>query len=149
MKRAKNRGIGDILSTLTVAVLFAVILLLVVFSAASYQRATASQSANDNSRAVLSYITTAVKGNGKGGVRPADFDGAPGLIIADGDTGYGQRIYLKDGKILQEYGKIDGQTDPEHALVIGEAGKLEISYVDRDVLKVATDLGTSYVSTVR
>ena len=63
MKRERNSGIGDIISTLIIAVLFAVILLLVVFSASSYRNATSGQSENDNSRAVLSYITTAVRGS--------------------------------------------------------------------------------------
>ena len=149
MKSSSNKGIADIISTLTVAVLFIVILLLVVFSASSYQHATARQNDSDNTRAVLSYIATAVHGNGQGEIKPESFGGDPGLSIADGDTGYEQRIFLHDGKLLQEYGKAGAETDPDHAMVIGEVKEFDVSYVKENVLQIRTDLGTSYVNTVR
>ena len=149
MKQERKSGIGDIISTLIIAVLFAVILLLVVFSASSYRNATSGQSENDNSRAVLSYITTAVRGSAAGPFTPREFEGNSGLSIADGETGYEQRFYLHDGKIMQEYGKTGAATDPDHALVIGEAGELAVDFVGDGVLEIRTDLGTSYVSTMR
>ena len=148
MKRG-SKGITDLISTLTVAVLFLVILLLVVFSASSYRSATVSQDDNDNRRAVLSYIATAVHAGGESAVEPADFSGDPGLSIPDGDTGYEQRIYLHDGNLLQEYGKKGADTDPAHALVIGQIREFEVGYIDEDTLQIRTDLGISYVSTVR
>ncbi len=148
MKR-RDLGLSDIISTLTVAVLFVVILMLVVFSASSYQNATVRQSDHDNARAVLSYVATAVHGNGQGEVKPQDLEGNPGLSIADGDTGYEQRIYLHEGELLQEYGKAGAGIDPEHAMVIGKAREFDVSYVNDDVLQIRTDLGTSYVNTVR
>ena len=147
--RRGDRGIGDVISTLTVAVLFMVILLLVVFTASSYQSATTRQNSNDNDRAVLSYVATAVHGNGVGAVTPGDFDGCPGLAIADGDTGYEQKIYLYDGKLLQEYGQAGLATDPEHAMVIGEVKEFKADYIRENVLEIRTDLGTSYVNTAR
>ena len=59
----ERKGTGDILSTLTIAVLFLVILLLVVFSASSYKQATDIQNGNNNRRALLSYVTSCVREN--------------------------------------------------------------------------------------
>ena len=50
----EKKSAGDILSTLTIAVFFMVIILLVVFSAAAYRKGTDARDANDNYRAVLS-----------------------------------------------------------------------------------------------
>ena len=44
-----NKSIGEILSALTIAVLFLVILLLVVFTARSYQHGADAQYENDTS----------------------------------------------------------------------------------------------------
>ena len=146
MRRRGSKGLSDLISTLTVAVLFIVILLLVVFSAVSYQSATDAQNANDDKRAVLSFVTTAVHNNGKGEVKPKDFAGAPGLVIEDGDTGFEQRIYMKDGKLLQEYGRSGDMVDPEHALEIGRVKEFAVDYAAEDILRIKTDLGTSYVN---
>ncbi len=147
--RSGGRSFGDILSTLTVAVLFLVILLLVVFSASSYQYGTTSLDGDDNSRAVLSYIVTAVRDNDLGEVTVKDYSGAPGIAIADGTTGYEQRIYLMDGRLLEEYGKAGDGIDPDFAMEIGRLEELEIRQISEHVLEIRTDLGTSYVNTLR
>ena len=56
-----KRGIGDIISTITVTVLFVVILSLVVFAARGYQHASEVQNMNSNTRAVGSYVVNCVK----------------------------------------------------------------------------------------
>ena len=57
MEQSKsNKSIGEILSALTIAVLFLVILLLVVFAAKSYQHGADSQHENDTQRIVCAYI---------------------------------------------------------------------------------------------
>ena len=145
---SKDKGIGDILSTLTILVLFAVIILLVVFSASSYRNSTVSQESNDNHRAVLSYAVTAVRDHGSGEVKPAEFSGCPGLAIEAGG-GYEQRLYLKDGKLLEEFEKTEADIDPENAVVIGETDKFEVRYIHGTVLEISTGLGTVYVDTGR
>ena len=55
-----NKSIGEILSALTIAVLFLVILLLVVFTARSYQHGADAQYENDTQRVVCAYVATAV-----------------------------------------------------------------------------------------
>ena len=80
MRRNSGKFIGDVISTVTVAVLFFVILMLVVFSAISYQRSVEISDANGNTRAVLSYIITAVKANEASRVTVQDADGMQVLV---------------------------------------------------------------------
>lgn len=143
-----KRGLGDIISTVTIAVLFLVILLLVVFSAGSYQLSTEIQQGNDNGRALLAYVATAVKNNSTGDVEIRDFSGCTGISISDGKSGYEQRIYMKDGRLLEEYAKADREPDPQEAVEIGRTEVFEVRYVRDGLLEVKTDRGSSYVNTV-
>ena len=147
MKRG-NKGIGDIISTITVAVLLIVIILLVVFSASSYRRSTESQEINDNRRAVLSYVITAAKDHAPGAVTIKDFAGSPGIAIAAG-AGFEQKIYCHDGKLLEEFSRDDMPAYPDDANEIGTVGMFEPSFLDDEILEIKTDLGTVYVDTVR
>ena len=143
----RSKGTNDIISSLTVAVIFIVILLLVVFAASSYRNGSEHQSASDNERAVLSYVITAVKDSNGGKVEVKDLDGCPGIVIEDKGTDYEQKIYLKDGKLLQEYSEKGAAPQPDEALEIGETDVFEASFVSDTVLRVETDKGTSYVDT--
>ena len=143
-----NRGIGDIISTLTVAVLLLVIILLVVFSASSYRHSTVMQEDNDNYRAVLSYVVTTVKDHGEGEVSLKEFLGSTGIAIAAVE-GYEQKIYVSGGKLMEEFSREDVPADPERAAVIGEVSLFEPAYIDDEILEIKTDLGTVYVDTVR
>ncbi len=150
MEQSKsNKSIGEILSALTIAVLFLVILLLVVFAAKSYQHGADSQHENDMQRIVCAYVATAVKDHDGGEVTPMDFDGCPGISIADGDTGFAHKIYLSDGALMEEYSKSDLPVDPKTASKIGETSQFEISYISDNLLEIKTDKGASYVNVRR
>lgn len=142
-----SRGLSDILSTATIAILFLVIILMVVFSAVSYQHITETQQENNNSRAVLSYVVSAVKDNAGGQLSIEDFSGDTGLAIRDGETGYERKIYHHEGRILEEYGSAGTPVVPEDALIIGETDTFELEMTG-NVLQIVTDQGTTYVSTV-
>ena len=144
---SSKRGFGDIISTITIAVLFLVILILVVFGASSYRHATEARSESDNDRAVLSYVITAVK-DSDGKVEVRDFDGAPGISIAD-KQGFEQKIYMKDGRLLQEYSLRSAAIDPEEALEIGETEQFKATLAPDGILKIETGSGTSYIDTNR
>ena len=148
-KTRKTKSIGDILSALTIAVLFLVILLLVVFTARSYQHGADSQYENDAQRIVCAYVATAVKDHNGDEVTPTEFDGYPGVSIEDGDTGFTHKIYLADGTLMEEYSKADAPVDPETANKIGETSLFEISYISEDLLEIKTDRGASYVNVRR
>ena len=145
MKKYSGKIFGDLISTITVAVLFFVILMLVVFSAVSYQRSVEISDANGNTRAVLSYIITAVKASEASRVSIENTDGMQFLVIEDASTGYGQQIFYKDGKVQESYGKIGEPVIVDDALVIGEAKMFELDMAAYNLLQVKTDLGSSYV----
>ena len=145
MRRNSEKLFGDVISTVTVAVLFFVILMLVVFSAISYQRSVEISDANGNTRAVLSYIITAVKASEASRVSIEDMDGMQVLVIEDVSTGYAQEIFHKDGKVQENYGRIGEPVNVEDALVIGEADVFEFDMAAYNLLQVTTDLGSSYV----
>ena len=148
-KTRTTKSIGDILSALTIAVLFLVILLLVVFTARSYQHGVDSQYENDTQRIVCAYVATAVKDHDGGEVTPMDFDGNPGISIADGETGFAHKIYLADGQLLEEYSRTDMPVNPQTASKIGETSLFEIQYISDNLLEIKTDKGASYVNVRR
>ncbi len=148
-KTRTTKSIGDILSALTIAVLFLVILLLVVFTARSYQHGVDSQYENDTQRIVCAYVATAVKDHDGGEVTPMDFDGNPGISIADGETGFAHKIYLSDGQLLEEYSRTDMPVNPQTASKIGETSLFEIQYISDNLLEIKTDKGASYVNVRR
>lgn len=148
-KTRTTKSIGDILSALTIAVLFLVILLLVVFTARSYQHGVDSQYENDTQRIVCAYVATAVKDHDGGEVTPMDFDGNPGISIADGDTGFAHKIYLSEGQLLEEYSRADMPVNPQTASKIGETSLFEIQYISDNLLEIKTDKGASYVNVRR
>jgi len=141
----KTKTIGDILQALTIAILFLVILLLVVFAAKSYQSAANGQRQNESLRAVGAYVAASVRGHAGGEVKTEDFAGYPGVSIESGDTGYAHRIYLKDGELLEEYTKADIPANPQTASKIGETSVFAVSYISEDLLEIRTDQGVSYV----
>ena len=156
----ERKGTGDILSTLTIAVLFLVILLLVVFSASSYKHATDVQNENNNRRALLSYVVSCVRESSGNKVEPKSFDGAPGISIGVKGGKFERRIYMKDGKLLEEYAETGSSIIPEDALVIGETDTFEVNVIDgagagsdktgtskSSLLEIKTDAGSSYVRT--
>ncbi len=142
----KSKSIGDILSALTIAVLFIVILLLVVFTARAYQHSADSQYENDTQRVVCAYVATAVKDHEDGAIEPVDFGGCPGISIEDGNTGFAHKIYMKDGVLLEEYSRADTNINPDTATQIGETSQFDISYITDDLLEIKTDKGASYVN---
>ena len=150
MERGKsNKSIGEILTALTIAVLFLVILLLVVFTARSYQHGADAQYENDTQRVVCAYVATAVKNHTNGEVTPEVFDGCPGILIEDGDTGFAHKIYLNGSDLLEEYSKADATINPDTASKIGETSRFDIAYVSEDLLEIKTDKGASYVHVQR
>lgn len=141
----RSKIFGDVLTVIVMAVLFLVILLLVVFSAVSYQRSVEIHDTNNNTRAVLSYVITAVKASESSEIEITEKDGTQVLALQDADTGFEQQIYFMDGKVLESYGRADSPLSPDDALVIGEAQQFEMEYLTEDLLEIRTDLGNSYV----
>ena len=101
----KNRHAGLGLYTIGIAALFlAGFFLLVVFGAQSYRSTVGGQNRNMQSRALLSYLSTTVKGYDAEGAVGIDEDGEVGkvLILREGRSGYALRIYRADGMLVEE-----------------------------------------------
>lgn len=141
MKNSSRNPIG--LYTIGIVGLFlAGFFLLVIFGAQSYQGTVASQDENRDSRAVLAYVSTSIRNNDmKGAVSVENGDIGDTLIIADTDTGYALRIYLKDGELMEDLGKTGSALDPENAEKIGPCEEFDCEMLRPDLLKVVTDRG--------
>ena len=118
-----KRGIGDIISTITVTVLFVVILSLVVFAARGYQHASEVQNVNSNTRAVGSYVVNCVKDSNTSEVAVENISGTDCLVIRSSD-GYEHRIFMSGGKLMEEYVEAGLPLDPETALEIGKMSEI-------------------------
>ena len=128
-----------------ITVLFFVILVLVVFSAVSYQGAVDVRESNNHTRAALAYVTSAVRSNAGAGVELAERDGTQVLVIDGGGSGYEQQIFFHDGKILESYSKTGSAPVSEDAMTVGEAEQFGMSWAKEDLLEIRTDLGSTYV----
>ena len=144
MQDQKSSPLG--LYTFGIAVLFlAGFLLLVILGAEAYRNTEESRNRNFESRAVLSYIAAAVRGNDSSGeIRVLEGQGPEGsdvLLIGDG-SGYASRVYLSGGMLLEDYGPEDSALRTEGAQKIGKAGSFEASLdPDTGFLEVMTDDG--------
>ena len=143
----KRKSIGDYISVITITVLFIVILSLVVFAARGYQFAQDTQDTNGNTRAVLSYVVNAVRDSDAAEVAVEDRSGVECLVLEN--EGYEQRIFFMDGTIYEEYVEPDHAPNPDDALEIGHAESFEFNLKDVGLLEISSDLGRSYVNTIR
>ena len=141
----RKGSIGDIISGLTITVLFVVILTLVVFAARGYQNSVETQDANGNTRAVSSYIVSSVRDN-TAATSIEDRDGIECLILA-GNGGYEQRFYHYEGSLYEEYCDPDQPVRPDVALKIGDTDRFDITITDSGLLEIITDEGSAYVNT--
>ena len=140
VKREGSSPLG--LYTIGIAALFlAGFFLLVVFGAGSYRNTVSGQNDNMDSRALLSYLATTVKGHDSAGA-VAVREGAEGsiLTLADGDSGYALRIYRCGGVLVEDYAPLDAGLRPEEAQSIGVTALFTVER-QGDLLRLSTDAG--------
>lgn len=141
MKRGNASALG--LYTIGIAALFlAGFFLLVVFGAGSYRDTVSGQNDNMESRALLSYLATTVKGHDSAGAVRVE-EGKEGAILTllDGETGYALRIYRHCGRLVEDYGPTESALRPEEAQSIGETALFTVERQGSDLLRIATDAG--------
>lgn len=140
----KNRHAGLGLYMIGIAALFlAGFFLLVVFGAQSYRSTVGGQNRNMQSRALLSYLSTTVKGYDAKGAVGIDEDAEVGkvLILREGRSGYALRIYRADGMLVEDYARTDAGLRPEDAQVIGETAVFDPVLTADGLLTVSCDAG--------
>ena len=62
------------------------------------------------------------------------------LVIADGDSGYGLKIYCYEGNLVEEYTSLAAELSPERAQTIGRTDLFTVE-IDDDLVRVETDAG--------
>ena len=140
MKRSKTPSAG--LFTVGIAALFLLgFLLLVIFGAQTYRHTVGSQYGNNDTRAVLSYLSAVVKANDvNGAISMVETDGMQVLVLED-SSGYAMRIYCKDGNLLEDYGPADSPLAPEAAQVIAPNKVFEVTMIAEDTWRIVSDAG--------
>ena len=124
------------------ALFMAGFLIMVVIGADSYQRTAGGQNGNMKTRAVLSYLVTCAKSNDTAGAfRVENQEGRQVLVMKDADTGYDLRIYLHEGKLVEDFAKAGSALRPEDASEIAATDTFEITELPGRVLSVRTDEG--------
>ena len=117
--------------------------LLVVFGAQTYQGIVEGQSRNNHTRELLGYLATCARANdSEGAVQVLEHEDGPLLVIADGDTGYGFRIYRHEGILVEDYGPLESEVSPQTAMAIGETEVFQVEKQSEGVYAVTTDAGT-------
>lgn len=140
MKQSHRSPLG--FYTMGIAALFLVgFLLLVLFGAYTYRDAAATQTENNEARALLSYIYTSVKSSDTAGnITIQEGENGPVLVIAE-EAGYALYIYQKDGQLLEEYHAADAPLSPDTANVLGRTDTFMVERPEKSVLHVTTDAG--------
>lgn len=141
MKRNSSSTTGFF--TMGVACLFlAVFFLTVIFGAQTYRNIVQGQTQNNRTRTLLSYFSTCMRNHDTAGaIRLYEEDGMTVLAIADGDSGYGLRLYQYEGCLVEDYGQLEAALYPAAAQVIGETESFWVEKVDENTYTITTDEG--------
>lgn len=116
--------------------------LLVIFGAQVYQEIVGGQASNNHTRELMGYLVTCAKANdSQGAVRLLEREDGPMLVIADGDSGYAFRIYKHDGALVEDYGPLESQPNPQAAMVICETEVFSVEEWGEGTFAVTTDAG--------
>ncbi|MBQ9153476.1 MAG: DUF4860 domain-containing protein, partial [Solobacterium sp.] len=115
-------------------------LLLVTFDAMIYQNSVASQSHNNETRSLLSYLLTSAKANVNGDISVQHNEDGDVLVIPDGDTGFATYITQNEGWLKEVYAQ-EGR--PFSLSAANPIGKTELFEIEEkgDVIYIRTDEG--------
>lgn len=132
MNREKTEHHLNSLMALTLFGVFAVCLLIVLFTgAATYRRLTERDERTYNRRTCAQYLAARVTGaDALDTVTVEEFGGTQALVLAGG-TGYLTRIYYYDGYLMELYAAAEEAPLPENGEKIAAAGGLELSLEER------------------
>ncbi|MBQ6621412.1 MAG: DUF4860 domain-containing protein [Mogibacterium sp.] len=140
--RKEHRSMIGFYTIGIVALFIAGFMLLVVYGAHTYRDTVQSQNANSEMRSVFAYLQASVQGHGEDDIR-VEQDPAAGtvLVIPESGTAFGQRIYLYEGQLINDYSRLDRELRPAEAQVLGPAEFFEITEGDGGLITIRTDAG--------
>ena len=131
------------------ALLLACILALVVLGGGLYGSLAGAQRQNGQVRASLTYLSTRVRAaDCAGAVRLEDGPEGPALILAEPETGsgYETRIYLYEGRLLEDYAPAGSALAPQDAQAVAETCCFEPAWRAPSLLSSRTGEGTVLVA---
>lgn len=137
------------LMTMGIAGLFmAGFFLLVIFGAQTYCSIVEGQTRNNHVREMMGYVATCARANdSEGAVRITESEGRPVLVIADGSSGYGLRIYQHEGMLMEDYGQLEAEINPKTAMEIGKTEIFRVEQRADGIYAVTTDAGVALFHT--
>ncbi len=148
-KTEKGNGLQRAFSILLFTVFVVVDLLALAAGTSSYGSLTKMQATNDARITSLGPVISSVRANdAKGGVRrSSDAPEGEALVLTQSDDQgtYETRIYLYQGKIMQEFSLENAPYTPSKATELAPSSTFEFSY-DDDVLTIRTDAGEGKVA---
>ena len=147
----KSHGFQRAFSVLLFAGFVVVDLLAIVAGTSAYGSITRMQASNDQMIMTLGPVTSTVRANDvAGGVAVSD-EGPEGRALVlvqrdklSGET-YETRIYLYEGRIVQEYALGGSPYTPDRATALAKSDTFDFAYAD-GVLTVTTDAGVAKVA---
>ena len=145
--RTKGKNPMSFFTIAIVGLFLAGFFLLVVFGARSYGQTAGMQSDHMEMRALTAYIATSVAESDEAdSVRITDGPEGPVLVIADGNTGYGKRIWQREGHLVEDYAEISEGLSGDQANVIAETSVFEVERPAADRLSGTTDEGRTLIT---
>ena len=144
MKRNKGTYSGLLIIGIT-AFFLGCFFLLLMFGTGAYRKIVNMETEVNQTRALSSYLLTVSK-MGEADISVShDSEVGSMLMIEDRDTGYGNRIYLYEGYLIEDYGEIGGRLFPDAGIKIAPSGMFEIRELDDDLLRIETSAGIVYI----
>ena len=146
MKKEKTGN--EVTSLIMTAVFMVGFLLLVIFGTGIYRNITNTREEANLSRTLSSYLHTASKMN-EVGIEIDTIEGQKVLVIADGDTGFGNRIYLNEGYLVEDYGMLGDGLNRNSALKIAETSIFELEEISDTLIRATTDDGDVFLTRMK
>jgi hypothetical protein len=147
-KTKSSHRLQRMFSLLLFTVFVVVDLLALVAGASSFGSLTAMQNTNDARIMTLGPITSSVRANdASGSVSTGEGPEGRALVLTQSDSegSYETRIYLHEGKIVQEYTLAEEPYAPEKATPLADSSTFEFSY-GNGLLTVRTDAGEAIIA---
>lgn len=145
----KSNNLQRAFSILLFSVFVIVDLLALVAGTSSYGSLTRMQQTNDARLLAVGPVISSVRANDtqNGVQRSSDAPEGDALVLVqhDAEGTYETRIYLYEGKIVQEYTIAGSPYTPSKAVVLAESSKFEFSY-EGDLLTIVTDAGETKIA---
>ena len=122
------------------------LLALVAFGSRLYAALTTSRQQNEQDRASLSTLVTALRGgDAEGAVTLKEGPEGPALCLRQEDTGYESRIYLYEGGLYQQLCLRQAPFETESAQLLTYTDRFEVEQ-EGNLLRLTTGEGTAWMA---